>query len=53
MCSPCFRPISPLFCASLLLILPIPSNSQESAEPQFVCLSYLNGEQFVQRRRSL
>jgi hypothetical protein len=44
MCSPYFRPISLLFCASLLLIHPGRSNSQESTEPQLVRLSYVQGD---------
>ena len=44
MCSPCFRPTSLLFCASLLLIFPVQSNSQEKSEPQLVRLAYVQGD---------
>ena len=44
MCSPCFRPIALLFCASLLLIHPVRSNSREKSEAQLVRLSYVQGD---------
>lgn len=44
MCSPCFRPKYLLFCASLLLIHPSQSNSQQTTQPQLVRLSYVQGD---------